>query len=89
MKASGNVILVTGGTSGIGFALASRLNGMDNTVIITGRSQERLAAVRSKLPGAHAFVCDQADPAAISRLCGEVTSAFPGLNGLVNNAVSG
>lgn len=86
MKMSGNTILITGGTSGIGFALAARLLKMNNTVLITGRTEERLAATRSKLPGVHTFVCDQADPDAIARFCVDVLSDHPTLNMLINNA---
>ena len=86
MKLSGNTILVTGGTSGIGHALASRLLRMDNTVIITGRSEARLAVTRTELPAVRTFVCDQADPVAISRLCEELARTLPALNVLVNNA---
>jgi uncharacterized oxidoreductase len=39
---SGNTILITGGTSGIGFEFAAQLLKLGNTVIITGRDQERL-----------------------------------------------
>ena len=86
MKTTGNTVLVTGGTSGIGLSLASRLLRTGNTVIITGRSDARLAATRLELPGVHTFVCDQADPEAISRLCIDATLAFPTLNMLINNA---
>ena len=86
MKMSRNTILITGGTSGIGFALASQLLELDNTVIITGRTEERLATARTRLPGARTLVCDQADPDAVSRLCAEVTREFPALNVLINNA---
>ena len=86
MKMSGNTILITGGTSGIGHALAAHLLKRGNTVIITGRTEERLTAARQSLPGVHTFVCDQSDPAAIVRLCDEVSAAFPSLNVLINNA---
>lgn len=86
MKMSQNTILITGGTSGIGYALAEALLKRGNTVIVTGRTEARLAAARQALPGVHAFVCDQGDPAAIVRLHGEVSAAFPGLNVLINNA---
>jgi uncharacterized oxidoreductase len=86
MKISQNTVLITGGTSGIGYALAAQFLKRKNTVLITGRTEDRLAAVRQSLPGVHTFVCDQSDPAAIIRLYDEVTRAFPGLNVLVNNA---
>jgi len=86
MKMSQNTILITGGTSGIGHALAAGFLKRGNTVLVTGRSEARLAAARQSLPGVHTFICDQGDPAAIVRLHAEVTAAFPQLNVLVNNA---
>ncbi|MFZ2031134.1 MAG: SDR family NAD(P)-dependent oxidoreductase [Vitreimonas sp.] len=86
MQMSQNTILITGGTSGIGYALAVELLKRQNTILITGRSEERLAAARQSLPGVHAFICDQSDPAAIARLYSETTAAFPALNVLINNA---
>ena len=86
MKLSGNTILITGGTSGIGHALASRFLEHGNTVLITGRTEERLAATRQSLAGVHTYVCDQSDPDAIAQLHGTVVRAFPDLNVLINNA---
>ena len=86
MEMTRNTVLVTGGTSGIGKALAAQLLARGNIVLITGRSQERLDAAQSDLPGVHCFICDQADPAAIVRLHDEATHAFPNLNILINNA---
>jgi len=42
MKLSGNTVLITGGATGIGFALAARLISLGNKVIICGRREERL-----------------------------------------------
>ena len=86
MKLSGNTVLITGGTSGVGHALASRFLARGNTVLITGRTEERLAATRQSLVGVHTYVCDQSDPKAIARLHAEVVQAFPDLNILINNA---
>ncbi len=86
MTLSGQTLLITGGTSGIGYALAEQLLKLGNTVLITGRAEDRLAAAREALPGVHTFVCDQSDAEAIGRLCAEATGAFPGLNILINNA---
>ena len=86
MQMSNNTILITGGTSGIGYALAAQFLERGNTVLITGRTEERLASVRQSLPGVHTYVSDVSDPAAIRRLYSEVTRAFPDLNVLINNA---
>ena len=51
MKMSGHTVLITGGTSGIGKALAAQLLKRGNTVLITGRSEDRLAEARQVLPG--------------------------------------
>ena len=51
MKMSHNTILITGGSSGIGYALAAQFLERGNTVLITGRTEERLATVRQSLPG--------------------------------------
>ena len=86
MKLTGRTILITGGTSGIGRAIAAELLAKGNTVVVTGRTEDRLAAVRAALPGVATFACDQSNPGAIRRLSAEITAAFPGLDMLVNNA---
>jgi uncharacterized oxidoreductase len=86
MKLSGNTILITGGTSGIGLELATQLVALDNTVIVTGRSQFKLDTAKRKLPKVVAIQSDVSDPVAISTLYSDVVSAFPSLNVLINNA---
>jgi uncharacterized oxidoreductase len=86
MKLIGNTILITGGTSGIGFELATQLVKLGNTVLITGRDQTRLDNTKKKLPQIHTFQSDVSDPKAIPVLFEKVTKAFPDLNILVNNA---
>lgn len=86
MRISGNTILITGGTSGIGFELAKRFLSLDNTVIVTGRSQPKLDVTRQRLPGVHVIQSDVSEVMAITRLYQRIASEFPGLNVLINNA---
>ena len=86
MQISGNTILITGGTSGIGLELAKQFLALDNTVIITGRDQSRLAEAKKKLPRAHAIQSDASDPDAIKLLYDQVVREFPNLNVIINNA---
>src|SRR4051794_39996762 len=86
MKTSGNTILITGGTSGIGLELAKQLVQLDNTVLITGRDETRLAQAKQAVPKVHTFVSDVSDTKAITQLHAKVTAAFPALNVLINNA---
>jgi uncharacterized oxidoreductase len=86
MKLSGNTILITGGTSGIGLELAGQLLAFGNTVIVTGRDQSKLDLAKRKLPKIHALQSDVSDPQAIARLFEAIIKDFPALNILVNNA---
>ena len=86
MQFSHRTVLITGGTSGIGLELARRLLERDNTVIVTGRNQEKLEAVKKSLPGIHVFKSDVSDPEAIAALHASVVSEFPRLDTLINNA---
>jgi uncharacterized oxidoreductase len=86
MNISGNTILITGGTSGIGFEFAAQLLKFGNTVTITGRDQSRLEEAQRKLPGIHTFQSDVSDPKVIPVLFEAVIKKFPALNVLINNA---
>ena len=86
MKLSQRTILITGGTSGIGLELARQLVDRGNTVIVTGRGQEKLDAARQEVPGLHTFQSDVSDPVAIAALHAQVLAQFPALDTLVNNA---
>jgi len=86
MKISGNTILITGGTSGIGLEFAIQFLERDNTVIITGRDQHKIEEARKRVPEAHIFQSDVSDFRAIPVLFHEVIQKFPKLNVLINNA---
>lgn len=86
MKLTGNTILITGGSSGIGLALATRFVELGNEVIITGRNQAKLDAAKEALPAITAVQCDAADPAAILALAASLQESHPKLNVLINNA---
>lgn len=86
MKMTGNTILITGGTSGIGLGLAVRLHEAGNKVIVAGRRAELLDRITTEHPGIEALPLDIADPASIARAAETVASDHPDLNVLVNNA---
>lgn len=86
MKLSGNTVLVTGGGSGIGEALAHRLHDLGNTVIIAGRGQDELARAKEGRPNLHGIVVDLDDREAIETFARRVIAEHPALNVLFNNA---
>lgn len=85
MNMTHNTILITGGTSGIGYELARQLC-ESNTVIITGRNKEKLDQAKVNLKNVHTFQCDVANPQEIINLYQDVTTQFPDLNIVINNA---
>jgi uncharacterized oxidoreductase len=86
MQTSDNTILITGGGSGIGRALAHRFHDLGNTVIISGRRREALEEAAAGRRGIHALELDIEDPIAIERFARQVVAQHPGLNVLINNA---
>lgn len=85
MRMTDNTILITGGTSGIGYELARQLC-ETNTVIITSRSREKLDQAKSELKKVHTFKSDVANLQDVIDLYGQVSKMFPELNMLINNA---
>ncbi len=58
MKTSGNTIFISGGSAGIGLAIAKKLNGAGNKIIINGRNTERLENALKQLDNAVAIQGD-------------------------------
>ncbi|NDW07536.1 SDR family oxidoreductase [Jiella pacifica] len=86
MKTTGNTILITGGGTGIGEALAHRFHDLGNTVIIAGRRMETLEKAIGDRPNIHALTFDQNDPASIAAFADTLVTDFPGFNVLFNSA---
>ncbi|QGP78969.1 SDR family oxidoreductase [Sphingobium sp. CAP-1] len=86
MQSSGNTILITGGGSGIGAALAHEFHEAGNQVIIAGRRQAALDAVVAAHPGMAAMTIDMEDPAAIAAFAAQLVADFPALDAVLLNA---
>ncbi|CAG0935077.1 putative oxidoreductase [Thermoflexales bacterium] len=86
MKTTGNTILITGGATGIGLALAEAFLKAGNEVVICGRRTQRLLEAQSRLPEVHIKTCDVADAAERQALFDWTVANFRRLNILVNNA---
>jgi uncharacterized oxidoreductase len=86
MNISGNTILITGATRGIGRALAEAFYARGNRVIITGRSQALLDDITRAHPGMTGFRLDTDDETMPAAVASEVKTRFPQLNVLIANA---
>ncbi|MGA2975401.1 MAG: SDR family NAD(P)-dependent oxidoreductase [Spirochaetia bacterium] len=86
MKTSGNTVLITGGATGIGYAMAEAFLKQGNQVIICGRREQRLREAKAKHPDLQIRTCDVAEDAGRTSLAEWAASQFKGLNVLVNNA---
>src|SRR5271166_2460202 len=86
MRMHSNMILITGGGSGIGKGLAEAFHKLGNQVIITGRREDALKKVCDANPGMRFFVLDVTALPSIQSVAGKVAAEFPKLNCVINNA---
>jgi NAD(P)-dependent dehydrogenase (short-subunit alcohol dehydrogenase family) len=78
--------LVTGGTSGLGLAMAAALAAAGVSVAVTGRSGQRAAMAAGSLPGALGVEMDVRDEQSVARAVETAWSRLNGIDMLVNNA---
>ena len=81
-----DTILITGGATGIGFALARQLSERGNRVIICGRRKEALLKAQAEVPALITRVCDIADTESRQAMVAWLKTAYPNLNVVINNA---
>lgn len=86
MILSGNTILITGGSSGIGLELSKQFIQRNNKVIICGRSKQRLNEAKEQLPELDIFQCDLSSKSHCNDLADWIKNKHPKLNIIINNA---
>lgn len=86
MRMTDNTMLVTGGTSGIGRALAEAFHDRGNRVIVAGRRRDLLEEIAAVRPGIVGMHLDLNDPDSLARLASDARARFPDLNVLIANA---
>jgi len=86
MKLSSNTILITGGSSGIGLALAKKFLALENNVIITGRDKSKLERIKDEIHNIEIFHGDLADNEIVVSLANYIRLHHDSTNVLINNA---
>jgi uncharacterized oxidoreductase len=86
MKIKGNTVLITGGATGIGLAMAEAFLKAGNKVIICGRRENRLAEAKKKFPALYTRQCDVTSSTDRKTLLEWTKENFKDLNILINNA---
>jgi uncharacterized oxidoreductase len=86
MKISGNTILITGGGSGIGRALAEAFHTLGNQVIIAGRRQQVLDETVAANPGMKSALLDIENAESVRVFADRLGKDYPSLNVVIHNA---
>lgn len=86
MKTTGNTIFISGGSAGIGLAIAKKLNEAGNKIIINGRNPERLEKALEQLNDAVAIQGDLSVEADRIRIAQDLKENYPQTNIIINNA---
>lgn len=84
MNLSGNTVLITGGTSGIGLELGRALLKNQNTVILLGRNGEKLGQLENE--GFATIACNLANQSEVETASVRIQNEFSEINMLFNNA---
>ena len=86
MKTTGNTIFISGGSAGIGLAIAKKLSAAGNKIIINGRNEERLQNALKQLDNAIAIQGDLSVKADRLKIAEELKSKHADVNIIINNA---
>src|SRR5688572_6958078 len=86
MQTTKNTILITGGSTGIGLAIAETFIREGNEVLICARRESKLIEAKNKIAKLNIRVCDIGQKAEREALYQWATTEFPNINMLFNNA---
>ena len=86
MKLTGKVALVTGGSRGIGFAIAKILSDNGATVVITSKNSEKIKQAEAKISNSFGITCDIKKKNEVQNVLDQTIKKFGKLDILVNNA---
>ncbi|MDI9257910.1 SDR family oxidoreductase [Flavobacterium sedimenticola] len=86
MKLSNNVILITGGTSGIGLEMVRTFYSLNNKLIVASKSESKLDELKKQFPTIEIITCDLGDNNSVKNLINECLLNYKKINIIINNA---
>jgi len=86
MKLAGKIAIVTGGSRGIGFAIAKILSENGATVVITSKDSEKIKKAESKISNSFGITCNIKKKTEVQNVVNQTIEKFGKLDILVNNA---
>jgi uncharacterized oxidoreductase len=86
MQTNKNVILITGGTSGIGLELVRQFYNLQNKLIVTSRRPENLITLKLEFPSISTIICDLGENQSVRNLVDRCLEEYPNINVIINNA---
>ena len=86
MKLAGKIAIVTGGSRGIGFAIAKTLSENGATVVITSKDSEKIKKAESKISNSFGITCNIKKKTEVQNVVNQTIEKFGKLDILVNNA---
>lgn len=86
MKLNGRVILITGGTSGIGYELVRLLATRNKLILVLGRDPLKLASLETDFDNVRTYACCLTSTSQIDQVLEEVKANYPDISVVINNA---
>lgn len=86
MLLKNNVILITGGTSGIGLELVRQFYELENKLIVASSNQVNLTQLKVRFPKIEIIVCDLGDSLSVENLIKKCLTEYKNINIVINNA---
>ncbi len=86
MQLNNNVILITGGTSGIGLELVRQFYELNNKLIVTSSNPGNLDKLKMKFPNISTLICDLGDSLSVRKLVDSCLTDYSNINIVINNA---
>lgn len=86
MNTGNNVILITGGTSGIGLEIVQQFYALGNKIIVTSKNENNLEKLKFSFPKIETIVCDLGNMHSVSNLVERCLKDYNDINIIINNA---